>query len=217
MVSKTGWMRLILAGTGLIGALVLLACSDDDDEGGANGVTGATTPVNGEATATPASGGGPTGLSGTGAGGVSVTPPAPPSFPATDEPPAASASANSESVETGIGTYCWTRLCVDKIGVPTKGTLIVSPGDTVSVAIPEGVPALREAGANVFEAVGALPLDDGSEIWPYPGATGAEVDYEVTNESVDVVIDLPPGRYVLSVFMSFESGDVVYGVLVEVQ
>jgi hypothetical protein len=85
------------------------------------------------------------------------------------------------------------------------------------MAIPDDAPPLREAAANVFEALDAMPLDDGSEIWPYPGAPGEEVASEVAGDSVDVTVDLAPGRYVLAVSMFFESGDVVYGVLVEVQ
>ena len=51
-------------------------------------------------------------------------------------------------------------------------------------------------------------LDDGSEIWPYPGAPGEDVASEVTDDSLDVVIDLEPGQYVLSAFLAFEAGDV---------
>lgn len=213
MVSKTGWVRLLLAGASLMAAFVLVACSDDEADGATDPAATATS-VSGGATATPASEGAPTDVPGTGAGDATAVPPG---FPASDEPPATVASANGVSVETGTGTYCWTLMCVDKIGVPTKGTLTVAQGDTVAIAIPENAPPLREATATVFEAQNSMPLDDGSDIWPYPGAPGDEVASEVTGESVAATIDLAPGRYVLAVFMSFEAGDVVYGVLVEVQ
>jgi hypothetical protein len=141
----------------------------------------------------------------------------PPAFPTESEPPGTTATANGETVDAGIGTFCWTLLCVDKIGVPTKGTLSVSAGDTVSVAIPQDGPALNGASAAVFAAVDPQPLDDGSEIWPYPGAPGEEVVSEATSGAVEVVVDLEPGQYVLSVFMTFEGGDVVYGVLLDVE
>jgi hypothetical protein len=200
-------MRVLLVGASLLTAAVVLACSDDGGEDGANGgatVSDSASPTSTPANETPGSAG-------------SATTPEPPSAPASDEPPVTTASANGQTVETGIGTYCWTLLCVDKIGVPTKGALTVSAGDTVSVAIPDAAPAPREASANVFEAVDAQALDDGSEIWPYPGNPGESVAYEVTADSVDVTVDLAPGRYVLAVGMFFEAGDVVYGVLIEVQ
>jgi hypothetical protein len=217
-----------LAGLGLMSA-VFLGCSDDDSDDPAS--PGAEPPAT--ATATPeASGGagasGPGGgvpttgtgsAGGTGAnmGATGATGPNPPGFPASDEPPSTTASANGQTVETGLGTYCWTLMCVDKIGVPTKGALTVSSGDTVSFAIPQGAPPLREAAANTFPAANAQKLDDGSEIWPYPGTTGEPQEYAISGNEIDVMLDLPPGRYVLAVSMYFESGDAVYGVLLDVQ
>jgi hypothetical protein len=219
-----------MAGLGLISAAVL-GCSDDssDEPASPTGETPATAtatltasggtgaPGSGDGGGVPTTGtgantgaGGPT--TGTGASG-----PAPPGFPASDEPPATTASANGQTVETGLGTYCWTLMCVDKIGVPTKGTLTVSSGDTVSIAVPAAAPPLREAAANTFAAVDAQKLDDGSEIWPYPGTTGDTQEYAISGNEIDVMLDLPPGRYVLAVSMYFEAGDAVYGVLLEVQ
>ena len=216
---KTGWMKMALAAAGLLLVVSAVACSGGDDEDvEPTGSTGATPAAGGEATATPGDQGAPIntpdGSSGApGSGGTGSAPP----MPDFEEPPVTTATANGETVETGIGTYCWTTMCVDKIGVPTKGSLTVSRGDIVTIEIPEDAPALREAGANVFEATEPQRLDDGSEIWPYPGAPGAEVASEVAGDTVEVVIDLEPGRYVLSVGMYFEAGDVIYGVLVDVQ
>ena len=200
---------LTMLSMGLAAAVLLAACGGNGDDG----PDGETTAPKASATSAPASN---TVTPGTGAGGPG-TPPAPPGFPTADEPPVTTATVNGQSVETGVGTYCWTRMCVDKIGVPTRGTLTVSAGDTVSVTIPNDAPPLREAGANVFEALDPMLLDDGSEIWPYPGALGEDVAYTVGGGSVDVTVDLMPGRHVLAVSMYFEAGDVVYGVLLEVQ
>jgi len=214
MAWKTSGMRLILAGIGLTMAAVLVACSDSDD----GEATPASTPaaLSNFPTATQVAGGGGAVATVTSAIGAGATA-TPIAFPSMDEPPVTQASANGQSVETGIGTYCWTRLCVDKIGVPTKGMLTVTRGETVSVAVPAAGAALREARAHVFEAGDATILDDGSEIWPYPGAFGEDLAHEVNGQDVEVVMDLEPGTYVLAVSMFFEMGDVVYGVLVEVQ
>src|SRR5690606_2218059 len=87
----------------------LAACSDDDDgppdaTGGDNFVTGPS----GEPTVavpapeTPA------------AGGPSAGSASPPGAPAFSEPPSTTATANGQTVNAGIGTFCWTLLCVDK-------------------------------------------------------------------------------------------------------
>jgi hypothetical protein len=214
---KTRAMRLILAGMGLITAAALVACSNSDVDEAMPTSTPTPLSIDATATATPGAGGG-------GAVGATVTPgtgtgatATPIGFPATDEPPETQASANGQSVETGIGTYCWTRLCVDKIGVPTRGRLTVARGDSVSVAVPSAAPPLREAAAHVFPAIDARTLDDGSEIWAYPGALGEDLAHEVNGQDVEVVMNLEPGTYVLSMSMFFEMGDVVYGALVEVQ
>jgi hypothetical protein len=202
---------------GLFSAVFIVACDGGEPEDA--GAPGGDTPAIG-ATATPrpaeGTGSQPSAPVSTGSGGGSTSP-APPSFPASDEPPLTTASADGQSVEMGLGTYCWTLMCVDKIGVPTRGTLTVSPGDTISVAVPAGAPALREAVANTFTAGAPQILDDGSEIWPYPGSPGDQQAHSIAGDNVEVTVDLPPGRYVLAVGMFFESGDAVYGVLLEVQ
>lgn len=216
---KTGWMRLMLAGAGVFLAFAVVACSDDDNgDREPAGATDASPTVAGEATDTSGGQAAPIdtpadGSSGSTGAGPSSAPP----IPDFEQPPATTASANGATVEMGIGTYCWTVMCVDKIGVPTKGTLTVNRGDTVSIAVPSDAPALREAGATVFEATQAQPLDDGSEIWPYPGNPGEDIEVEVVGDTVEVTADLAPGRYVLSLGMYFETGDVIYGVLLEVQ
>src|SRR5690606_36091608 len=78
--------------------------------------------------------------------------PAEPGVLGMDGPPSTTASANGQSIETGIGTFCWTMLCVDKIGVPTRGVLVVSNGDVVIIGVPDGVPPLREVGVAVLDA-----------------------------------------------------------------
>lgn len=210
------------------GALLLLvcvaACSSDDGEstGATGGSPGSASPT---ATSTPPNtpdAGSPGTV--TGSPGGSQTPFPPSDVPLSDEPPASTATANGVSVETGIGTYCWTRMCVDKIGVPTKGTLTVSRGDIVTIAVPPGIPTLREAAANTWQAVGAQQLDDGSTIWPYPGSPGEPIAHGIAGNAVTVTVDLAPGTYVLAVSLYFEpvgtffnGGDVVYGVLLEVE
>jgi hypothetical protein len=203
-MSKPIWWRMGLGGLVMFAVLVLTACGGDEsnaatDATGVGGqATATTTPGSDDATNEPVRPGEPSALG-------------------MDGPPSTTASAKGQSVETGIGTFCWTLLCVDKIGVPTRGVLVVSNGDVVTIRVPDGVPPLREVGVAVFDAVNAQILDDGSEIWPYPGSPGEPVPFEMGPNGVEVPVELPPGTYVLAVNMYFERGDVVYGVLLDVR
>jgi hypothetical protein len=200
-MSARGRSLVALALLALMASQLVIACGDDDDRAAAQ-PSDAATGQSGSARqyATGSLGGA-----------------APPAAPAMGEPPATTATANGQTVDAGIGTYCWTLLCVDKIGVPTGAALTVSSGDIVTVAIPSAAPPFREASVNAFEAVNAMPLDGGGEIWPYPGTPGHELAFAVTNDGIEVTLDLQSGRYVLAVSMFFEPGDVVFGVLLEVQ
>jgi hypothetical protein len=108
-------------------------------------------------------------------------------------------------------------MCVDKIGVPTKGTLTVSRGDFVTVAVPSGAPPLREAFAGAFPAQNPMDLGGGEQIWSHGGPPETTLGHAVSGQTIEVEVDLEPGTYVLSVGMFFEAGDVVYGVLLDVR
>jgi hypothetical protein len=138
--------------------------------------------------------------------------------PPLADPPGTTATANAKTVEMGIGTYCWTTMCVDKIGPVTKGTLQVSPGDTITIAVPQGTPPLREVHASAYEAGTPALVDNGDEIWSHPPTDSTDLAASTPNPtSIDVEVDLAPGKYVLTIFMAFEPGDVVYGVILEVR
>src|SRR3989304_2718370 len=82
-------------------------------------------------------------------------------------PPAATASAGGKSVEMGVGSYCWQTACVDMIGHITHGTLSVARGARVSVAVPKGAGAVKEASVIALRAGGQPEkLDSGAEAWP---------------------------------------------------
>ena len=73
----------------------------------------------------------------------------------SDDAPGTTATANGATVDMGIGTHCWIRMCVDMIGPVTKATLNVAHGDIIEVAVPSGAPALREVSAIAFPRINA--------------------------------------------------------------
>jgi hypothetical protein len=176
----------------LLSAALLGACSDS--EGAEPGATGAPSE--------------PTLPAGSGA-----NPPA--GIPLADVP-GTTATANGKTVEMGIGTYCWTSMCVDKTGAVTKGALDVSRGDIVEVAVPQGTPPLREISATAFQAGTPVNGDNGEQIWPFNSDT-RDLSTGRDGTKVEVDVDLPPGTWILTVGMYFERGDIAYGVVLNVR
>ncbi|HEU0072818.1 MAG TPA: hypothetical protein VFS30_02315 [Dehalococcoidia bacterium] len=135
----------------------------------------------------------------------------------SDGPPDTTASSGGMTVEMGVGTYCWTRLCVDKIGPITRDTLKVTPGDEISVEIPDGTPRLREVSVIAFPAAEPQQLDNGETAWRADYDNGVTLRWERDEDAVRIDGTLEPGTYVLTVGMFFEPGDVQYGVVLEVE
>jgi hypothetical protein len=134
-----------------------------------------------------------------------------------DDPPSTTATAGGKTVEMGVGTHCWTNRCVDMIGPVTKGTLQVARGETVVVALPQGTPALTEVHASAFEATTPAITNPGEEVWSHPPTGGTELGTARDSTSIEVEVNLAPGKYVLTVGMYFERGDISYGVVLDVR
>jgi hypothetical protein len=146
-----------------------------------------------------------------------ATPEANPPNPATDAPPGTTVTAGGITVEMGVGTYCWTTMCVDMIGPITRDTLNIASGDEVVVAVPEDARALNEVSVEAFPAANPQVLDNGGTAWQpdfdHDGTVAADWD----EEEIRIAVPLDPGTYVLVVGMFFEAGDVQYGVVLEVE
>ena len=133
-------------------------------------------------------------------------------------PPPATASAGGKSVEMGIGSYCWQTACVDMIGHITNGTLTVSRGARVSVAVPKGAGEVKEASVIALRAGGQPEkLDSGEDAWPILEGDAVELTASVAGGEVTFTAALQPGRYVVSVLLVVAEGDVSYGVVLSVQ
>ncbi len=207
-------------------AFVAVACSDDGDSNGdaaarntleptATTALEGETPRAGELVDTAEPGPGPT---------LEPTPPAAPEAmsepisPAgpTDEPPATTASFDGAEVEMGIGTYCWSNVCVEKIGPVTRGALTIAGGDEIVVAVPLGA-ALNSVNAIAFPAGDSVALANG-ELARQPDFDAfTSLNSERDGDEIRIAVGLAPGTYVVMVGMFFETGNVQYGVVLEVQ
>jgi len=133
-------------------------------------------------------------------------------------PPPATASAGGKSVEMGIGSYCWQTACVDMIGHITHGTLSVARGARVSVAVPKGAGEVKEASVIALRAGGQPEkLDSGEEAWPILEGDALNLAATVAGGEVTFTAALQPGRYVVSVLVGVERGDVSYGAVLSIQ
>jgi hypothetical protein len=117
----------------------------------------------------------------------------------------------------GLGTYCWTTLCVDKIGPITRDTLVIASGDEVVVVIPDGTPPLQQVSVIAFPAAESQDLEDGETAWRPDFDNGATLTPVIDGDRVHIAAALEPGEYVLTVGMFFDPGDVQYGVVLDVQ
>jgi hypothetical protein len=117
----------------------------------------------------------------------------------------------------GTGTYCWTTMCVDKIGPITRARLDLQRGIRIVVAIPAGTPPLREASVSAFPAGASQAVGNGETAWQPEFDRATELAATRTGADLEVTVDLPPGSYVLVVGMFFNPGDVQYAVVLDVR
>ncbi|MQA00989.1 MAG: hypothetical protein GEU80_17020 [Dehalococcoidia bacterium] len=204
MKRRTTWL---LTGLALI-TLVAAACSadagSDTDDGG---------------TSTPGA-----------AVGQTATPAAEPtrdaddtSMPAgdvdTDRPPHLVLWDGTTPATLELGTYCWTSMCVDAIGViTTPEVYAVGEGAELRVdglEAPSPEPELPVTGISVTASV--LPgepvaSDEGWQAWHPEGEPVTLLE----GANAPFTVDLEPGRYLISVVVTFDGGDALYGAVIEV-
>ena len=161
----------------------------------------------------------------TGGGGTSKArgedpkPPTTMMYPTTmmfPEPPGSTLSYGGETVEGGLGTYCWlmggSGGCADAFAVILgEGALEAPAGATLSFAY--GGKALDSLSVAAYKA-GREGEGDGREdefLPPYSGGGTKDLPVRRSGTRSRIVADLPPGEYVLDVFARMPQGDASYG------
>jgi hypothetical protein len=144
----------------------------------------------------------------------------------TTRPPLATMTVGGETVEAGLGTYCWTDvsdgvgLCLDAIGIATQpDALLTGSPFTAQFFIPvEEAP--RDVRLSIRAATPELEMEEenalGLRWWAY-GESDAVHSLSLEREP-SIELNLEPGLYVFDLFVSWESlGDASYGFLVQVE
>ena len=134
------------------------------------------------------------------------------------EPPGSTLSYGGETVEGGLGTYCWTAggggACADAVGVSLEEGALEAPAGATLSFVYEGK-ELDSLGVTAYragwEGEGGGREDD-VFVPPYRGDGGAK-DLRVRRSGTRarVVADLPAGEYVLETFARMPEGDASYG------
>lgn len=141
------------------------------------------------------------------------------------EPPESTLSDGEETVEAGIGAYCWSTggasSCVDAIGISLgEGKLTARPGEPLSFAYRGG--RLDSLGVTAYEVDpedgGGNRIESGVLVPPYKGI-GKKEQPEVrrSGDRARIDADLPAGEYVLDMRARMPEGDASYGFHVVVE
>ena len=133
------------------------------------------------------------------------------------EPPGSTLSYGGETVDGGLGTYCWTAGggggCSDAFAIILgEGTLGAPAGATLSFAY-RGK-ALNSLSVTAYradrEARGG-PRQDDAFLPPARGGGTKDLPVRRSGTRARVVADLPAGEYVLDAFATMPEGDASYG------
>ncbi len=137
---------------------------------------------------------------------------------APSRPPQATATSGGTGVALGIGSYCWGSVCVDSVGVVVRPpALSVARGATVRVANPAPGVQIKDANVQAWPQTGQpLVSSGGEEAWQVQASKTA-LPATASPAAVEFAADLPPGRYIVAIFLAFDRGDVTYGLVLEVR
>ncbi|MCK9518681.1 MAG: hypothetical protein M0R74_06615 [Dehalococcoidia bacterium] len=133
--------------------------------------------------------------------------------PPRPEVPRAVLSSGGRSVTVEPGTRCWGNLCVDYVGpVSNLEPFVVERAQGFTVTFEAGPPTEMYVGW--VDLAGVEPgITGGRAVWMGSGPV-----IEGAGEADVASIDLPPGRYLYTVFAPYAGrGDLSYAVYLEVR
>jgi hypothetical protein len=148
-----------------------------------------------------------------------------PAVPALAAPLPATLTIAGQGQVSGIGSYCWNTsgdpaqglgLCVDKMGIITPLDALPVPAGPFIAQFQLPLDELPSTvSLSVYAAVGEPAVFGGEQGWQ---PLDAVAQHELTLVPAPAVeLALPPGQYVLGLFVRWEAwGDVFYGFLVQV-
>jgi len=135
------------------------------------------------------------------------------------EPPKATLSFGDRTVTGSLGSYCWSSVCADTaFPVDESGDLI--PPNTETLVVPAGSEMAFDFSGEQPSSVSATayPLNEGPSSGERQGIPeGKRLRVERANGQTRISGDLPPGAYLLDVFVRVRGGDASYSYNVSVE
>lgn len=133
------------------------------------------------------------------------------------EPPGSTLSYGGETVEGGLGSYCWlmggSGGCADAFAtILGEETLEAPAGATLSFAYRgKALDSLSVAAYRAGREGGGGDPEDNQFLPPSRGGKAKDLPVRRSGTRARIVADLPPGEYVLDVFARMPEGDASYG------
>jgi hypothetical protein len=133
------------------------------------------------------------------------------------EPPGSTLSYGGETVEGGLGTYCWlmggSGGCSDAFAIILGEEALEAPAGATLSFIYKGkaLDSLSVAAYKAGREGGGGSREDDMFLPPSRGGGRKDLPVRRSGSRARIVADLPPGEYVLDVFARMPQGDASYG------
>jgi hypothetical protein len=133
------------------------------------------------------------------------------------EPPGSTLSYGGETVEGGLGTYCWlmggSGGCADAFAIILGEEALEAPaGATLSFAYRgKALDSLSVTAYRADREAQGGPREDDLFLPPYRSGGAKHLPVRRSGIRASIVADLPAGEYVLDVFARMPQGDASYG------
>ena len=133
------------------------------------------------------------------------------------EPPGSTLSYGGETVEGGLGSYCWlmggSGGCADAFAVVLGEEALDAPaGATLSFAYRgKALDSLSVTAYRADREARGGPREDDMFLPPYRSGGAKDLPVRRSGTRARIVADLPAGQYVLDAFARMPRGDASYG------
>ena len=148
--------------------------------------------------------------------------------PTPAPPPELFAEVGGVAAPFGLGTYCWTvaqtgeftqSVCADsQFGVTGSAALVIPSSALVQIAYPRTAPLIYSAGVGTDRVTGPAAFIDADSAIGWPTCNRRrQQEVELHADGLTVPLDLPTGRYLLSLSLFVQGGDAFYALIVDVR
>ncbi|MDQ4128014.1 MAG: hypothetical protein M3151_08730 [Actinomycetota bacterium] len=139
------------------------------------------------------------------------------------EPPGSRLSHGRETVNAGLGSYCWERVCADTFAVPVSEEVLTAPaGSTLTFAYAgKKLDSLSVSAQRIDREDSLKRMAGGTFLVPENEGKAYEQRVRLQTRRSEnrarIDAELPAGEYAVEAFARFPGGDAFYGFHVVVE